>query len=226
MLDESSCYMILSWQEGISARSIIGNFTSKKQYTLGVEAGEILKSIHQVDMKYLGSNTWYKIFVRKFEKKKLKYENCGLDIPKKHIPMDYVNHHLEILKNRPIKLEHGDFHLGNMIIDGNRIRIIDFDKASFADPYDDFKPFVWNALESEWFATGMIDGYFNHQIAPDFFPILKLYAAESLVSHIPWAQKFGSREIEVAFNVYRTVMTWYDDFKLDIPSWYKHYQNL
>ena len=48
-------------------------------------------------------------------------------------------------------LTHGDYHLGNMIVNNHKIYIIDFDKSGPADPYDEFKPFIWNTKINMFF---------------------------------------------------------------------------
>ncbi len=125
------------------------------------------------------------------------------------------------MKDRPLAFCHGDYHLGNMIVKDGKIGIIDFDKNGVADPYDDLKPFCWNAAVSEWFETGLINGYFDCKIPEDFWPILKFYTAESLISQLPWSIKFGETEIKTAYEVAENQMIWYDSFDRDIPTWYK-----
>ena len=99
--------------------------------------------------------------------------------------------------------------------------MIDFDKNGVADPYDDLKPFCWNVMASEHFETGLIDGYFDGRIPSDFWPILKFYTAESLISHLPWSVSYGEKEIKPAKTVADLQMKWYDGFELDVPTWYK-----
>lgn len=40
---------------------------------------------------------------------------------------------------KSISYQHGDYHLGNMIVNNGHIGIIDFDKFATSDPMDDFK---------------------------------------------------------------------------------------
>ena len=54
-----------------------------------------------------------------------------------------------------------------------------------------------------------------------FFEVLALYAAEQLLSHLPWAITFGEEEIKTAYKVMNAVLDWYDNFNLLIPKWYK-----
>ena len=90
-----------------------------------------------------------------------------------------------------------------------------------ADPYDEFKPYCWNVIKSEYFETGLINGYFEDNIPDDFFKILKFYTIEGIISHLPWALTFGEEEVKTALNMYQEALKWYDNFNLEIPTWYK-----
>lgn len=128
---------------------------------------------------------------------------------------------MHIIKDNPMKLQHGDYHIGNMVITkDNVIGIIDFDKMDIADPIDDFKPFVWNVNKSPIFQTGLIDGYYNNDIPKSFFETLALYAAESCIGHISWPITFDEKEINTAIEVADKVYEWYKGFTLVIPTWY------
>ena len=113
------------------------------------------------------------------------------------------------------------FYLGNMIVNDSGIGIIDFDKNGATDLIDDFKPFCWNIRKSEYFETGLVNGYFNNNVPEEFWYLIKLYTAEHLISHLPWASTFGEKEIKTAYEIYELVMNSYDNFALLIPKWYK-----
>jgi hypothetical protein len=135
--------------------------------------------------------------------------------------LSYIEENKHILKGRTKVLTHGDYHLGNMIFNDNKgIGIIDFNKLKEEDPYDDFKPFVWSVRQNKYFESGLINGYFDNNVPSMFFKLLKLYSAEALISHIPWAYTFGKKEIEIGYEIYDLIMKWYDNFKLEIPTWY------
>lgn len=64
-----------------------------------------------------------------------------------------------MLKNRPQVFQHGDYHIGNMMIDTrNELRIIDFDRYDFGDPWEEFNRIVWCAQKTSLLASGMIKG--------------------------------------------------------------------
>ena len=180
-----------------------------------------MRQMHAVDVDTAGLN-WWNIFQTKAKRKLELLHSAQLELPKQDLILGYYQKHMELVRDRPIKFQHGDYHVGNMLICDGRLAIIDFDKMAAADPYEEFKPFIWNVWASPQFATGIIDGYFTDQIPTDFFPILALYAADSLIGSLPWAERFGAEEVRVALEGAQAVLTWYADFTLVRPTWYQH----
>ena len=217
---ENKIYLLLTYLEGKRAEEEIYNFNDIEQYNLGIEAGKILKIIHSYD-KETDTLSWWDKYEPKSKRKIDTYLNSSLKHDNPEFLIDYYKENIHLMNNRPQILTHGDYHLGNMLIHNGHIVIIDFDKMNFADPYDEFKPYCWNVIRSEYFETGLINGYFDNKIPEDFFKILKFYTIESLISHLPWAMTFGDEEVKTAFELYDKVIEWYDNFKLEIPTWYK-----
>lgn len=218
-LDDRYVYTLLSWIDGEDARENIHRFGQDEQYKMGIEAGQMMKKIHSIPIEH--TFNWWDIYEKKVLRKIERIKNSKLKPKHLEVYIDYILNNIELVKERPVMLQHGDFHLGNMLIKDKHIALIDFDKISVADPIDEFKPFVWNVFESPDFERGIIDGYFNHQVGEDFFKILALYAADSVISHVPWAINIGEEEVKTAFKVAESVYEWYDGFKTYIPSWYK-----
>lgn len=220
VLKNGKPFTLFSFIEGQSLEGYVSSLTDEQSYNLGEEAGAILKKIHLVK-PHFHTFSWFAKYKPKFLYKISKYKECPLKYEKGEFLIDYYEQNLNLMKDRPLVFNHGDYHVGNMVIDGEKLGIIDFDKVAIADPYDDLKPYCWNVFESEYFASGLINGYFNNQIPNDFFPILKYYTVESLISHLPWARGFGQKDVENAYMVYDFSMKWYDNFNLTIPTWYK-----
>ena len=218
-LDEDNIYILLTYLDGNPAEVSIHEFDDSKQYNLGFTTGKMLKNIHSFKIK--PDKSWWDKYQEKAIKKIDNYINSPLKHKNYECLLKYYNDNLYLMKDRPQVLCHGDYHLGNMLIDENNIVVIDFDKLSYADPYDEFKPYCWNVVHSEYFETGLINGYFDNKIPDDFFKILKFYTIESLISHLPWAMTFGENEIKTAYMIYDKVIEWYDNFNLIIPTWYK-----
>ena len=194
--------------------------TNEQAYNIGFEAGRTLKKLHSIPVSEQKVSWWQK-YSEKIPKKIKNLKSCGLGFNEQERVIDYVCDNMYLVKNREQTFSHADYHVGNLIVNNGKIGVIDFDKNTVADTYDDFKPFCWNVFASEYFETGLINGYFDNNPPPKFFKILALYAAESTLSHLPWSIKFGEQEIKTAYKVINSVLNWYDNFNLEIPTWYK-----
>lgn len=224
-LQDGTAYMLTSYLEGKEGLEVIPKLGDKESYNLGVESGKILKILHEIPIKN-DNKSWWEKYQIKMLRKIYKIENCGMVIPMQKEIIKYYEENVFLMKERPQRFSHGDYHLGNMIINDYKIGIIDFEKSTVADPYDDFKPYRWNVLANEFFQTGLINGYFDNNIPKDFWPVIKFYTAESMLSQLPWAQKFGKEEIDTAFMLVDKQLEWYDNFSLDIPKWYKNSEEI
>jgi len=217
---DGTVYTLLSYLEGQDGETAVAALTDEAAYRLGLEAGSCLRKLHSIDIPPQ-ERTWWDRYLEKMPRKIAALNACEYHLPMQDKILDYYETHYEIMKDRPLVLCHGDYHLGNMIVNNGKIGIIDFDKNGIADPYDELKPFCWNVMISEYFETGLINGYFNNSIPDDFWGVLKFYTAESMISHLPWAVKYGKQEMQTALKVANNQMKWYDNFALDVPTWYK-----
>lgn len=218
---DDGVYIILSWIEGVDAQEYILNLSNKEQYEYGIIAGKELLKIHSLKAP---SNIfdWEEKFNKKIDRKIKMYEDCPIKIDKANNLIEYINNNRHLLKNRNLVFHHGDYHIGNMMINENKeLVIIDFNRADFGDPYEEFNRIVWCAQASSYFASGIVDGYFNNDVPEDFWKVLALYISSNTLSSIPWAIPFGKEEIEVMINQSKDVLRWYDDMNTYIPSWYK-----
>jgi len=81
-----------------------------------------------------------------------------------------------LLKNRPQTYQHGDFHIGNLIVTpDNTLGVIDFNRWDYGDPFEEFyKMMLFSRELSIPFAMGQINGYFENRV-PNNFLICWLY---------------------------------------------------
>lgn len=219
-LDDDNIYLLLTYLEGEPAEEKIYKFNYMEQYRLGYQTGQMLKNIHSFKTEK-NSPSWWEKYQAKSIRKIDAYLSCPIKHENSEFLINYYKDNMYLMKDRPQVLCHGDYHLGNMLINENAIVVIDFDKLSIADPYDEFKPYNWNVVRSEYFETGLINGYFDNNIPSDFFKILKFYTIEGIISHLPWAMTFGEEEVKTALKMYQEALKWYDNFNLEIPTWYK-----
>lgn len=220
---EEGVYSIQSWIEGVDAEEYILTISNDKQYQYGLIAGRELTKIHSINAP-IDTPNWETRFNEKINRKIKMYEECSLKYEKGNLLIEFLNNNKHLLKDRPNVYQHGDYHIGNMMINKeNELVIIDFNRNDFGDPWEEFNRIVWCAQASPAFATGMIDGYFNGKVPEKFWRLLALYISLNALSSLPWAIPFGESEINVMINQTNDILNWYNDMKNIIPIWYQKY---
>lgn len=221
-LCDEGCYSLQTWIDGIDAELIIPALPEDTQYSYGISAGQDLQKIHSIPAP-ASAPDWEEHFKQKIDRKIQMYRDCPLQYENDggECLIAYLNSHGHLLKNRPQCWQHGDFHIGNMIIDTKgQLQIIDFNRSDYGDPWEEFNRIVWSAQAAPHFASGIVDGYFNSSIPMEFWQLLALYIASNTLSSLPWALPFGQQEIDTMQNQAREVLLWYDKMKNPIPTWY------
>ena len=217
---DEGVYSIQTWIEGVDAEENIQHYTNQEQYAYGFEAGQILQKIHTIPAPD-GIEDWESYFNRKADRKIKMYEDCPIKCENGQAFIDYINANRYLLKGRPKTYQHGDYHIGNMMIgEDKQLYIIDFNRYDFGDPWEEFNRIVWCAQAAPYFASGMVNGYFDNDIPIEFWKLLALYIASNTLSSVPWAIPFGEKEIQVMLNQAKDVLLWYDNMKNCVPSWY------
>ena len=214
-------HSVQSWIDGTDAEEIIPGLTPKEQYSYGSEAGRILKKIHTIPAPD-GAEDWETFFNRKLDRKIRMYEECPLKYENGQAFIDYINAHRQLLEGRPRSYQHGDYHIGNMMIGRDKkLYIIDFNRCDHGDPWEEFNRIVWCAHSAPAFARGMVDGYFDGNVPQKFWELLALYISSNTLSSLPWAIPFGEKEIRVMRAQANDVLGWYDNMREPVPRWYR-----
>ena len=217
---DGGVYILQSWIDGRDAEEVIPTMTEDEQYAYGVEAGEILAKIHTIPAPPEQAE-WGIRFNAKIDRKEKLYAECPVKFDGDCAIIDYVERCRDLVNGRPQSFQHGDYHIGNMMIDNEgRLRIIDFDRYDFGDPWEEFNRIVWCAKPSPYFASGMVDGYFGGDAPEEFWRLLALYIGSNTLSSVPWAIPFGEGQIRIMLDQARDVLTWYDGMTRVVPSWY------
>ena len=216
---DEGVYAVHTWIHGEDAEPAVMRMPAEAQYRLGHDAGEHLTRIHAIPAPE-DQPDWEPRFNRKIDRKLAAYADCPIHFEGDHLLMRYIEENRSLLRGRPQCFQHGDYHIGNMMLSEGGIVIIDFDRYDFGDPWEEFNRIVWCAQAAPAFATGMVDGYFGGDIPPAFWRLLALYISSNMLSSIPWAIPFGEGEIRTMLNQARDVLAWYDGMKNPVPSWY------
>lgn len=212
-------YSLQSWINGVDAESLIPLLTETEQYVLGLQSGEMLRKIHSIPAPSTQED-WANRFNRKTNTKIQKYRECGIRFDGDEKVIEYIDNNRDLLNNRPQCFQHGDYHIGNLMIDNENIVVIDFDRYDFGDPWEEFNRIVWSATISPHFATGQLNGYFGRRPPIEFFKLLTFYIASNTLSSIYWAVPFGQREIDTMMKQSQDVLAWFNNMQNPIPMWY------
>lgn len=178
-------YTLQSWIEGKDLEAVLPLLSETEQYVLGLQSGEILRTIHSIPAPEIHED-WETRFNQKTYFKIKKYHECGLRFNGDEYVLAYIEQNRYLLENRPQCFQHGDYHVGNMMLENSAIKIIDFDRYDFGDPWEEFNRIVWSAAASPHFATGQLRGYFCGEPPMEFWRLLAFYIAAT-----PYPQFIG-----------------------------------
>jgi len=213
-------FRLFSWVDGIEILELLPNLSVERQYELGFQAGRNLSLIHQIPAP-LDQKPWAEYFNQKIDRNIRRYEESDLQAEQVGQIIQFIEGHRHFLEGRPQTFQHGDYHLGNMLLNpAGKLAIIDYNRLDFGDPWEEFNRLPWTAMESEAFANGLIHAYFQEGIPSLFFPLMALYIASNQMGSLTWALAYGEKELRVAQNQYQKVLGWYQNFSETTPSWF------
>ena len=222
--EEGIC-SLWEWIDGEDAEAVIPTRPASEQYRYGVESGRILQLIHRIPAP-ANAEPWESRFTRKLDRKLALYAACPLRYEGGDAFVGYIEGNRHLLSGRPQVCQHGDYHIGNFMLDcTGALRVIDFNRFDFGDPWEEFNRIVWCAGASPAFATGMVDGYFDvsadGEVPAGFWALLAFYIASNTLSSLPWAIPFGDGEIQTMRHQAAEVLDWYNGMTCIVPTWYR-----
>lgn len=213
-------YTIEGFVSGVDGEEFICGLAAERQYAYGLDAGRILAKLHTLPAPP-DAPDWETRFRAKIDRKLAMYETCPLKYRCDQPFLTYIRENRHLLANRPQTWQHGDYHIGNMMVDETGVlTIIDFDRDDFGDPWEEFNRIVWCAQAAPAFASGMVDGYFEGNVPMDFWKLLVLYICSNTLSSLPWAIAFGAEEIRTMEKQADEILQWYDYMTNPLPTWY------
>lgn len=219
-------YSIYTWIKGDDAEKIIPQLTKDEQYQYGRTAGEILRKIHSIAAPK-NQSLWGARFQAKINRGIHAYHEIDMKLDDDQDILHFLRNNQHLLEHRPQTLQHGDFHLGNMVIDhqtnrnmDHNLGVIDFNRSDYGDPWEEFERSVFTVRYSVPFMNGQIHSYFQDNIPDSFFPLMALYVAYSSIASVGWGMQFSVEETQNLISIANDVTQTYNGYHTVIPTWY------
>ena len=220
-----SVYTLLEWMEGEEAEKVVPTMAKEKQYSIGIKSGQILREIHENSKIVEAKNNWYDRYFEVINPRIEAYKSEGVPFEGADEILSFIEENKHLLHERRQGRIHGDFHLGNLIInEKEKLFVIDWQTVDFEGVGDPWVDFINIGIEHPAFAAGQIDGYFNYQVPEEFWRMLALYLAVSAITSIVWAKYFAPERLESILELNNKVVKWYGGMNCVIPSWYREYK--
>ena len=206
----NQCVQVFEWIEGEDGQDILSRLTEREQYLAGKRAGEVLKVIHTVEKKNV-EESWETLRWNKYESYLQAIEEYQTDFIDLKAVLAFVEHHKDLLQDRPVVFLHDDFHPANLMVHHKEFRaVIDFARFDFGDPIHDFyKVPLFTTDVSVPFAIGQVHGYCGGE--------------PSLPADIVWTNRITPHLLNEMKIRLRRILEEHHDFTSYIPSWYKSF---
>lgn len=216
-------YIITSFIPGIPLASHLKTLTNEQQYQLGINTGYVLSELQSVDSIPFQTDT----MIEKINLTLNRYRNHRLRITNDTNILDFISENLSVLKQHDFVLTHNDYHHGNLVwTPTHHLGVIDFNRCKYEHPYQFIeKVQMFDAEIAPFYASGIIDGFFDFDIPNDFWNTAKVIIAFSSINSILWAESFGSNEVKtMQYHAMRSTAD-FNNYTSETPRWYKGIMN-
>ena len=220
---EDKVFTLLSWVEGEEAEEVLPLFSPEEQYRYGVEAGRILRQIHENSLTMVTEKNWYERYFEVIDPRLAAYHKEGIPFEGCEKILRFLEENKHLLKTRPLCHHHGDYHMGNLIVNEGKLWVIDWHTMDFDSIGDPWYEFNRIGIEFPMFAKGEIDGYFDGNVPEEFWRLFALYLATSAITSIVWAKHWAPDRLEEIMELNKTVLRTFDNMKNVIPLWYREW---
>lgn len=220
-LEKGTTYILYTYEAGEDLRPILANMAEGIQYDLGLQAGMKLSSIHSVQDPFSGSKGRAEAYSRKIDLKIEKFYKHQVQFPGLLEAVRYIDSHRSLLDGRPSVLLHGDYHVGNMVVEDHELKVLDFNRYSFGDPYEEFDRMTMNIHFSRTFSKGLLHAYFKGTPPMAFFALWKLYALTNAVGSIPWALENSPESLSFVKEMVANTLEEFLVDEVPVPRWYR-----
>ncbi len=215
-------YMMLSWIPGKDVQQLFRNESPQFCSLLGRKSGELLRRIHALPLNL--EESYHATLSEEISACIAEYSGNDI-LLKKYPAMETFIRFLEdnkfnLADSGKQKLLHGDYHSGNIIFSEDNVSVIDWIYGTTGNPIEDFVRNVISAESNKYYASALIDGYYNNKIPEEFWRTLAIYTAIHEL-HIT-KYDFAAPRWSVSFvnHQHNLVLQEYRGMKTIVPSYY------
>lgn len=219
--DNDYVYYITEYVEGYNGLEVIEQYSTDKQYELGVVAG---KEIFKFHTAYPLPDFNMKKHLDNYLDSKVKValeSNLEELLPEISDIIELVTNNIHHLYSLQGFQTHADYHLFNMIFNKGEYKgVIDFERVRVGSLLTDFRNNTpHNSTISPYFASGYIDGYLDEEEIKDFFLMYNIHDLLLTIAAIPWVQKFDSKNVDKSIQIIKSIYEQKDNLS-GSPRWY------
>lgn len=212
--DNKHGYAVVDWIDGVSLDNLLIDDSLIIKY--GKIVAEELLKMHNIDTNE--KTDIYDKFINSFNKKINKLKNLGIDYTSSVLE-SFVLDNIKYLKELDTSIIHGDFHLGNIIVNDDRICFIDLDVCKNDFAWIDLSTNACN-LDYPKFYTTLINEYFNNSIPDNFWIIYNLYGSLYCLDYILYCNRMDNKTLEDGVTVVNKFLYYSDEFSSLKPRWF------
>ena len=217
--EDQKIYSLFSFLPGCDAEEHISGLAEPTQFEIGFRAGRDLKKINSFENH---TGTWKQRKLAKHENYIRQYAEHGYHFKNDDKVIRFVELNCDRITSAPDRLQHDDFHLGNIVIHNDQYAgILDFNRYDWGDPLHEFVKLEWFTWPvSREFARGEINGYFGKGgVSRDICLIISVYIAMSIFSTLVWTLKFHPHTMSFIENRMYSILKNYEYFDCIQPEW-------
>ncbi|MRG86056.1 aminoglycoside phosphotransferase family protein [Salinibacillus xinjiangensis] len=221
--DINRSYMLLTYIPGQDGEEALKDLTEKEQYTAGYSSGQELKHLHQLKAPP-NYPSWFSVKQKKNDRYLADFKDLDLAKSIKETIISYIRENELLMKGRPNRFQHDDFHPSNLVIHNKRFSgIIDFQRMDWGDPIHDLQKLGFFSKQvSIEFTKGIIDGYHEgKRIDESFWRLYNFYSAVHIVPALVWGKRISQNQYTFMLERSLEVMEDHDQFRCEVPKWYK-----
>ncbi len=220
--DRTQCYSLIGYIRGEAAERALPALSTQQQYQVGYQAGSELWKLHQL----AGSETqvaWLNRRGEKYRRRKKEAADLKLGFFEQERIERFVEARMSVLEVSPVRFQHDDYHVGNLIIrEGDFVGVIDFNRSDWGDPVEDFYKVPWfSEPVSQPFSRGQIDGYLARENPQDFWIRYNLFVAMNFHGSLVYEYEYGQEAVSQWKTRIESIVQTHDFTECGPPSWHK-----